>query len=71
MLFLYEIRIFIALKTNKKWDKKSNALYSSKVGFGYDNSVSFQTDDVGHVGATVLAHVACVAGLQTNDVLCN
>ena len=42
-----------------------------KVGFGYDNSVSFQTDDVGHVGATVLAHVACVAGLQTNDVLCN
>ena len=28
----------------------------SKAGFGYDNSVSLQTDDAGHVGAAVLAH---------------
>ena len=40
----------------------------SKAGFGYDNSVSLQTDDAGHVGAAVLAHVAFVIGLQTNDV---
>ena len=39
-----------------------------KSRFGYDNSVSLQTDDVGHVVAAVLAHVACVVGLQTNDV---
>ena len=38
------------------------------MGFGYDNSVSLQTDDVGHMGAAVLVHVACVVGLQTNDV---
>ena len=30
------------------------------MGFGYDNSVSLQTDDAGYVGAAVLAHVACV-----------
>ena len=30
-----------------------------KVVFGYDNSVNLQTDDVGHVGAAVLARVAC------------
>ena len=40
----------------------------SEAVFGYDNSVSLQTDDAGHVGAAVLAHVACVVGLQTNDV---
>ena len=39
-----------------------------KAGFGYDNSVSLQTNDVDHVGAAVLAHLACVVGLQTNDV---
>ena len=43
----------------------------SKAGFGYDNSVSLQTDDAGHVGAAVLAHVAFVVGLQTNDVCHN
>ena len=40
-----------------------------KAGFGYDNSVSLQTDDAGHVGAAFLSHVACFVGLQTNDVL--
>ena len=39
-----------------------------KGGFGYDNSVSLQTDDVGNMGAAVSVHVACVVGLQTNDV---
>ena len=39
-----------------------------KAGFGYDNSVSLQIDDEGHVGAAVLAHVASVVGLQNNDV---
>ena len=39
-----------------------------KAGFAYDNSVSLQTDDAGHVGAAILAHVAYVVGLQTNDV---
>ena len=39
-----------------------------KAGFGYDNSVSLQTDDAGYVGAAVLAHVVCIVGLQTNDV---
>ena len=29
----------------------------TKAGFGYVNSVSLQTDDAGHVGAAVLAHV--------------
>ena len=43
----------------------------SKAGFGYDNSVSLKTDDVAHVGAAVLAHVACVVGLQTMDVRSN
>ena len=38
------------------------------MGFGYDNSVSLQTDDVGHVDAAVLVHVAYVVGSQTNDV---
>ena len=32
----------------------------TKAGFGYVNSVSLQTDDAGHVGAAVLAHVAYV-----------
>ena len=41
---------------------------NTKAGFGYDNSVSLQTDDAGHLGAAVLAHAACVVGLQTNDV---
>ena len=40
----------------------------SRVGFSYDNSVSLQTDDAGHVGAAVLAHMAYVVDLQTNDV---
>ena len=40
----------------------------TKVGFSYDNSVSLHTDNAGHVGAAVLAHVAYVVGLQTNDV---
>ena len=39
------------------------------MGFGYDNSVSLQTDDAGPEGAAVLAHLAYVVGLQTNDVL--
>ena len=39
-----------------------------KAPFSYDNSVSLQTDDAGYVGAAILAHVACVVGLQTNDV---
>ena len=38
------------------------------MGFSYDNSVSLQTNDAGHVGAAILAHMACVVGLQTNDV---
>ena len=41
---------------------------TTKVGFGYNNSVSLQTDDAGHMGAAVLAHVACVVGLRTSDV---
>ena len=41
---------------------------SIKAGFGYDNSISLQTDDAGHVGAAVFVHVACVVSLQTNDV---
>ena len=36
---------------------------SIQAGFGYDKSVSLQTDDTGHVGAAVLAHMACVVGL--------
>ena len=47
---------------------KCYLLYSSNAGFGYNNSVSLQTDDAGDVGAAVLAHVVCVVGLQTNDV---
>ena len=35
---------------------------------GHQFSASLQTDDAGHVGAAVLAHVACVVGLQTSDV---
>ena len=42
--------------------------FSFKADFGYDNSVRLQTDDAGHVGAAVLAHVACVVSLQTNYV---
>ena len=41
------------------------------MGFGYDNSVSMQTDDAGNVGAAVLAQVSCVVSLETNDVRCN
>ena len=40
----------------------------SKAGFSYDNSVSLQTDDAGHVGAAVLAYMVCIVGLYTNDV---
>ena len=47
---------------------KQNLLLKNEAGFGYDNSVSLQTDDAGHVGAAVLAHMVCVVGLQTNDV---
>ena len=43
-------------------------LFILKAGFSYDNSVSLQTDDAGHVGAAVFVHVACVVSLQTNDV---
>ena len=39
-----------------------------KAAFGYDISVSLQTDDAGNVGQAVLGHVVCVVGLQTNDV---
>ena len=39
-----------------------------KAPFSYDNSVSLQTDDAGYVGAAILAHVACIVGLQINDV---
>ena len=44
-----------------------SAKLKSEMAFCY-NSVSLQTDDAGHVGAAVLAHVAYVVGLQTNDV---
>ena len=47
---------------------KYRELGGIKAGFGYDNSVSLQTDDAGHVCDDVLADVACVVGLQTNDV---
>ena len=47
---------------------KNHLVKFTKAAFGYDNSVSLQTDDAGHVGAAVLGHVACVVGLQTNDV---
>ena len=40
-----------------------------KAGFGYDNSVSLQTTDAGHMCAAVLADVACVVGLQTDAVV--
>ena len=40
----------------------------TKAGFGYDNSISLQTDDAGHVGTAVFVHVACVVSLQTNNV---
>ena len=55
------------------WNYKSLATRKkvTKAGFGYDNSVSLQTDDAGNVGAAVFAHVACVVGLQTNNVRCN
>ena len=42
--------------------------FRAEAPFSYDNSVSLQTDDAGHVSAAVLAHVAYVVGLQTNDV---
>ena len=45
---------------------KSSLAKVTKAGFGYDNSL--QTDDAGYVDAAVLAHVACVVCLQTNDV---
>ena len=44
------------------------ARYEFEAGFSFENSVSLQTDIAGHVGAAVLAHVACVVDLQTNDV---
>ena len=40
-----------------------NTLLRNKAGFGYDNRVSLQTDDADHMGAAVLAHVACIVGL--------
>ena len=46
----------------------SAVLKDSLVGFGYDKRVNLQTDDMGHVGAAILARVARVVGLQTNDV---
>ena len=49
------------------WWKEREREYLSKAGFSYDNSVSLHTDDTGHVGAAVLAHVAYVVGLQTNE----
>ena len=42
--------------------------HTAQAGFSYDNSVSLQNDNAGHVSAAVLAHVACVVGLQTNHV---
>ena len=41
--------------------------FATKAGFGYDNSVNLKTNDTGYVGAAVLANVACVVGLQTNN----
>ena len=41
-------------------DVKLSWISLFKAGFGYGNSVSLQTDDAGHVGAAVLAHVDCV-----------
>ena len=48
-----------------------NPLKKCKAGFSYNNSVSLQPDDAGHVGAAVSVHVACVVDLQTKDVLRN
>ena len=45
--------------------------FATKAGFGYDNSVNLKTNDTGYVVAAVLAHVACVVGLQTNKVRSN
>ena len=39
----------------KPFEQIQNTYTASKAGFGYDNSVSLQTDDAGHVGAAVLA----------------
>ena len=36
-------------------------LFLTKAPYNYDNSVSLQTNDAGHVGAAVLAHMAYVA----------
>ena len=65
----------LALETRIKYQctfrlKHSN-LSPFQAGFSYDNSVSLQTDDAGHVGAAVSVHVACVVDLQTNNVLRN
>ena len=61
--------VSVLLAPNNKIYLKKNRII--KVGFGYDNSVSLQTDDAGHVGAAILTHMAYVVGLQTNDVLRN
>ena len=41
-------------------------LLLTKAGFGYDNSVSLQTEDAGHVGAAVFADVACISTTEIN-----
>ena len=48
---------------NKSKQMKINDVFdcfTSKVGFSYDNSVSLQTDDAGHVGAAVLGRIFCL-----------
>ena len=52
-------------------DREPTLFIITEAAFSYDNSVSLQTDDAGHVGAAVSVHVACVVDLQTNDVLRN
>ena len=54
------LRINTGTKESYMMAKTNNP---GEAGFGYDNSVSLQTDDVGHLGAAVSAHVACVVGL--------
>ena len=61
------------MKRNKRsFDKNGSMQFivrsKAEAGISYDNSVSLQTDDAGHVGAAVLAHVTYVVGLQTNVV---
>ena len=51
-------KISLSLKKQHYIIKRN--LKQTKAGFGYDNSVSLQTEDA--------AHVAYVVSLQTNDV---